>query len=334
MSVRTVARSLIRGVSWKNPVISTALHAIDPVDSLVRRINGQSFLPPYSVRARSAGIRPDIGGREFLQVGREIRGLLETHAGLTPASKTLEIGCGCGRNAFALAGLLENGNYTGMDIERVSLAEAKKSELLHRKRFSFDLLDVRNDAYNPQGTFTAAELVLPYQDRAFDVVFMVSVFTHMLTDEVKNYARQIARVLKPGGRCLFTAYLLDGRATTEFPFVSQQHSYANETVPEIAVAYRLDYLSRTFANHGMRLAAGPFWGSNARGQLPVPRAGRSGLRKVATIAHTVIRCRCAAKPRRLPQHLPAVDPNGLRGSASPHRARNWRWSHPTAAARY
>lgn len=268
MSVRTIARGLIRGVSWKNPVVSTMVHAVDPVDSLVRRMNGQNHLPPYSVRARSVGIRPDIGGKEFVQVGNSICNLLQAHAGLSPESKTLEIGCGCGRNAFALANFLKNGNYTGMDIERVALEGARKNRLLREKGFSFDLLDVRNDAYNPQGRYAAAEYVLPYPDRSFDVVFMVSVFTHMLTDEVKNYAREIARVLTAGGRCLFTAFLLDGRGATEFPFHAQEHSYANESIPGIAVAYRLDYLTSVFAETGMRLSAGPIWGATRGAVAP------------------------------------------------------------------
>jgi len=265
MSVRTIARGLIRGVTWKNPVVNTAVHAVDPVDSLVRRINGQQHLPPYSVRARSAGIGTDIGGREFIKVGRTICNLLITHAALEPESKTLEIGCGCGRNAFALAEFLGDGNYTGMDIERVALEGARSNERLRKKGFGFDLLDVRNDAYNPTGRWAAAEYVLPYPDEFFDVVFMVSVFTHMLTDEVKNYAAQIARVLKPAGRCLFTAFLLDGRPRTEFPFESQEHSYANQAMAAIAVAYRLDFLSSIFAAGGMRLTAGPLWGASHGG---------------------------------------------------------------------
>lgn len=260
MSVRTIARGLIRGVSWKNPVVNTVVHAVDPVDSLVRRINGQHYLPPYSVRARSVGIRPDIGGREFLEVGRTICNLLKTHAALAPESRTLEIGCGCGRNAFALADFLQDGGYTGMDIEKVALEGAKRNAWLRKKRFSFDLLDVRNDAYNPEGKYAASEYVLPYPDESFDVVFMVSVFTHMLTDEVDNYVGQIARVLKVGGRCLFTAFLLDGRGEGEFPFHAQQHAYANESIPGIAVAYRRDYLSSIFAAKGLQLSAGPLWG--------------------------------------------------------------------------
>lgn len=262
MSLRTFARGWVRGVSWKNPVVSVAIHAIDPLDSLARRMGGKLYLPPYSVRARSIGISSrDIGGKEFVQVGGEMASLLRTHAALTPDSKVLEVGCGCGRNAFALADYLHDGNYTGMDIERVALEAARGNPLLRGRNFKFDLLDVRNDAYNPNGRYLAAEYVLPYPDQFFDAVFMVSVFTHMLTDEVENYAGQISRVLRPGGRCFFTAFILDGRNDKEFPFRSQEHRCSNEAIPGIAVAYTTDFLSSTFATNGMKLTAGPLWGT-------------------------------------------------------------------------
>ena len=264
MSIRTVARGVIRGVSWKNPVVRVMVHAVDPLDSVARRIRGRSHLPPYSVRSRSVGIRPDIGGAEFVRDGMTIGALLRKHAGLTPDSRTLEIGCGCGRNAFALAGFLRDGNYTGMDVERVALEGARNNPLLRQKGFTFDFLDIRNDAYNPDGRYLATEYVLPYAGASFDVVFMNSVFTHMLTDEVRNYVRQIARVLRPGGRCYLTAYLLDGRAEGEFPFHAQQHSYANEAVPGIAVAYQSAFLASTFAASHMRPTAPPVLG-NAHG---------------------------------------------------------------------
>lgn len=264
MSIRTVARGLIRGVSWKNPVVSVMVHAVDPVDSVARRIRGRSHLPPYSVRARSVGIRPDIGGAEFVRDGMTIGALLRKHAGLTPDSRTLEIGCGCGRNAFALAGFLQDGHYTGMDVERIALEGARNNPLLRKKGFNFHFLDIRNDAYNPDGRYLASEYLLPYADASFDVVFMNSVFTHMLTEEVQNYTRQIARVLRPAGRCYFTAFLLDGRGEGEFPFHAQQHRYANEALPGIAVAYELAFLVSTFAACRMTLTAPPVLG-NAHG---------------------------------------------------------------------
>jgi len=261
MSVRSLARGLIRGVTWKNPIVNVVVHAADPVDFMVRRMNGRVHLPPYSIRVRSNGVRQDIGGEGFVQVGLTITSLLRARAQLAPQSRILEIGCGCGRNAIALADFLDDGNYTGMDIERVALQAARKNSLLRRKRFAFDFLDIRNDAYNPDGRYLATEYVMPYADQAFDVVFLISVFTHMLTDEVRNYAMQIARVLKPGGRCFLTAYLLDRNMEKQFGFRAQEHSYADESVPGIAVAYNSAFLLSTFAANGMVVSCGPLWGT-------------------------------------------------------------------------
>lgn len=124
---RQGSRAYPRG-SWKNPLVNV-VHVVDPVDSVARRMRGRSHLPPYSIRARSVGIRPDMGGREFV-----------SH---------------------------------GMDIERVALEGAEKNRMLRNKGFRFDFLDIRNDAYNPDGRYEAA---VPGIAVAYRLDFLESVF--------------------------------------------------------------------------------------------------------------------------------------------------------------
>jgi SAM-dependent methyltransferase len=261
MSIRTIVRRHLRGFSWKNPMVNAGLKVTDVIDYTARLANQRTYLPPFSIRVRSQGIKSDIGAARFQRSGRMTANLLHTYCKLTPDSKVLEVGCGCGTTAFGLAEVLKDGNYTGMDIERVSLAAASANSKLRQKGFQFEFLDIRNGGYNPEGKYLAAEYVFPYQDETFDIVFMTSVFTHMLTDEVLNYARQIARVLKPGGCLLLTAYLLDREMKIQFPFKAQEHSYVNEAIPEVTVGYRSAFLSSTLANNGMLCTAGPLWGS-------------------------------------------------------------------------
>ncbi len=40
-------------------------------------------------------------------------------------------------------------------------------------------------------------------------VLLTSVFTHMLPQDMDNYLSEVARVLKPDGRCLITYFLLN-----------------------------------------------------------------------------------------------------------------------------
>ena len=49
---------------------------------------------------------------------------------------------------------------------------------------------------------------LDFPDATFDFVCATSVFTHMLPAGVANYLREIRRVLRPGGRCLATFFVL------------------------------------------------------------------------------------------------------------------------------
>lgn len=260
MPTRLVGARLKAGATWKSLLFTFALHLIDPADYVVRVLKGHRKIPPFSVRARSIGAQRNFGGSRFVEGGRQIAAMLQKYAALTPDSRVLEIGCGCGRTAIALADILKDRKYTGMDIERVALESAAKNPLLRRKRFDLELLDVKNGLYNPSGAYSADQYVFPYLDHTFDVVFMTSVLTHLLTDEVRNYASQITRILQPEGRCYLTAFLLDKEMRRQFPYKAQEHSFTNPQCPESAVAYHSEFLTSTFAAAGMSLVAGPLWG--------------------------------------------------------------------------
>ena len=189
-------RNLIGGVSWQNPVVSMALHTLDPLDWLIREIRDLEHLPRYSVRVRSNGVRRQFGGRRFAHFGQVIGRLLKEHAGLVSTSQVLEIGCGCGRTAIALAADLDDARYTGVDIEKVSLNACRENRYLAQKTFNFDHLDVQNDVYNPNGGASARYYNFPFSDAQFDIIFLTSVFTHMLSDDVANYIKEISRMLK------------------------------------------------------------------------------------------------------------------------------------------
>ena len=262
--MRKQLKKLFPGVSWQNPLVNTIFKLIDPVDYALRMTRGLGHLPRYSIRVRSNGINKQFGGRNFHAFGEQLSDYLRTYAGLNEKSRVLEIGCGCGRTAFALAEVLEDGQFVGMDIEAASLASCSRTAVFRSKRFRFDLLDVQNDEYNPHGKFPAHEYVFPYESGEFDVIFLVSVFTHMLTDDVKNYIGEISRMLKPGGVCMVTTFLMDeGRESNglSFPLNEQEHYFYNPDMPEVAVGYFLDFYESNFAQHGLTLKYAPKLGS-------------------------------------------------------------------------
>jgi SAM-dependent methyltransferase len=153
-----------------------------------------------------------VGGS--FNVGFELLGYLIGFAGLRPDDDVLDIGCGTGRAAYALAYYLDpSASYAGFDIVEELVAWCRDVISPRRPNFQFVRVDIRNSFYNPHGTIRPSEFTFPYPDGSFDVAFANSVFTHMLTPEVTRYLEEAARVLRPGGRCLTTWFLFDDEAT-------------------------------------------------------------------------------------------------------------------------
>lgn len=253
-------RKVYSGVSWRHPVIAVGLRVLDPLDWLVRGVNGRAALPRYSVRVRSNGLRSQFGGGKFQREGSYIAELLARYANLGASSRVLEIGCGCGRTAIPLARTLTVGSFHGVDIDQVSIQACQRNSELQAKLFKFEWMDVFNREYNDGGSQPASSFRFPMTDDAYDIVFLVSVFTHMLPNDVANYIGEIARMLRPGGRCFFTTFLMDhGRSwqTMSFPYDFWEAMVYKHEFPEIAVGYRSDFFIEHFARHGMGLSGAP-----------------------------------------------------------------------------
>ncbi len=195
-------------------------------------------------------------GAEYLRYFREL-------GGLQPSHKVLEVGCGIGRIAVALAGYLSaDGEYRGFDIAREGIAWCRENITPRHPHFRFDWADVYNKTYNPRGTRRAAEFTFPYEDGRFDVVYTTSVFTHMLAADLARYLAESARVLKRGGRCLHTFFLLNdetaplmaaGRSLFKFAYALEGCRTVSRVEPEKAVAYDEARVRALFADCGLRI---------------------------------------------------------------------------------
>jgi SAM-dependent methyltransferase len=155
----------------------------------------------------------DVGDGDFAAIGREFADHLIRRAGLTPEARVLDIGCGVGRLARALAGHLSPaGRYTGFDVSAPAIAWCAAELAGRLPNFSFVCLDIVHPLYNPGGAVDPRRVVFPAAAAGIDVAAAVSVFTHLPPDVVGWYLREVRRVLAPGGRFLCTAFLLDDRS--------------------------------------------------------------------------------------------------------------------------
>ena len=209
----------------------------------------------------------------FISMGDEIvQHSLVGGAKLLPSHRFLDVGCGCGKLARPLTTYLNSeGGYDGIDITREVINWCQE-RYKNYPNFRFYFADLYNERYNPRGAFNASNYKFPFSNNEFDVVFVDSVFTHMVAEDIDNYIAEIARVMKLGGVCLATYFILDavsreniaaGLTSPKFAyeFKSQNCRVENPRVPEAAIAYDETFLRDLYSKHGlsMRIVHGE-WG--------------------------------------------------------------------------
>ena len=161
--------------------------------------------PPASL-ARSGGF-----GRRT-PVGRRWEKLIK-ETGLSPGGSVLDVGCGLGRIAVPLSGYLTDGRYEGFDIDAAAIEWCQQNITPLLPHFRFRTAAVFNDRYHAGGS-PAETFRFPYEDGVFNLAFLASVFTHMVTAEVAHYLAELRRVLCPGGTLLASYFLLNDESET------------------------------------------------------------------------------------------------------------------------
>ncbi len=199
------------------------------------------------------------GQGDFVDAGNTfLKNFLDT-CNLQRHHHILDVGCGIGRVARPLAGFLEQGGrYEGFDIVREGIDWCKK-HYLDYSNFSFKYVPLHNDLYNLSSELPAKAFRFPYPDQDFDLVVFTSVFTHMQPEAVKNYLDETFRVLKPGGHCFATFFLitktsesyLDQSPNSFFPYRYDDYFLHNNRVKDANIAYRYAYIKRMVEQSGL-----------------------------------------------------------------------------------
>ena len=181
-----------------------------------------------------------------------------TASGLKPDHAFLDLGCGSGRVASHLTGFL-TGDYLGIDIDKPRVDWCNDVIAAAHSNFRFHWLDASNRYYKKSGT-ALSENQLPAEDNSFDFCQMNSVFTHLDPTDSIHYLKEVARVLKPGGKLWATWFLLTDVARAR---MAQPGSTFNFTVGEgpdfyetedrslVAVAYDPEFVFTAIADAGL-----------------------------------------------------------------------------------
>lgn len=143
---------------------------------------------------------------------RAIARLAEQHLGKLGSLRALDWGCGWGRLTRTFVASRTFGDIWGIDIDHENLAWARRNI--------------------PSGSFVHVPLQPPTELPAnhFDLVYAVSVMTHLTRDSQTRWLKEIRRVLRPGGLAILTFH---GRTALAF-----------------ASAYLTERTVANFKNHG------------------------------------------------------------------------------------
>jgi len=149
-------------------------HFVDDYEKLVKRL--VATYPIDEAMSRAVGGNYEIVG--------QIEADIVTAAGLADGMAIVDLGCGSGRLASTLHQRM-NVSYVGIDIVQALLDYAQGKAPKYRF--------IRH-----------RDLSIPLDDASMDMVSAFSLFTHLQQAEIYIYLEECVRVLKPGGRVVFS----------------------------------------------------------------------------------------------------------------------------------
>lgn len=215
------------------------------------------FPPDHLIRLIGSNNHDD-----YISIADHFFNIFLTYGKLKPTDAVLDVGCGCGRLAWPLTDYLTTGTYDGFDVMPDAITWCTENMSKPFPNFKFKFTDVYNTEYNTGGKIKAKNFKFPYPDNSFDFTFLTSVFTHMVPDDLKNYAREVARTLKPTGTALITFFILNddsqrlretdaSKVKFPFPYGKDGIRVAAKERPEAVIAYPEPMAIQIMAESGL-----------------------------------------------------------------------------------
>lgn len=191
------------------------------------------------------------GGYEIIG---NIQAALLSSFGLSDGQVVIDLGCGSGRTAKAISKNFQL-DYLGTDVVN-------------------ELLDYASTVCPPNYRFKLhRELSVPANTAAADLIYAFSLFTHLLHEETYIYLLDAMRVLKPGGKLVFS-FLEFALPEHWHVFESTVSASRSRTGPHLNMFIERNIIC-TWADHiGFQVkefidGSTPIWNGHALGQSVV-----------------------------------------------------------------
>ncbi len=139
------------------------------------------------------------------KTGKVLLDLVCTRLGIADLSATdvLDVGCGVRFTQTILNLGVPIRSYTGVDVDRPLIDFLK--DAVRDPRFAFAHWDVHNPMYNKRAPRMTRDSRLPV-DGAYDLIWLFSVFTHLLPEDSDSMLHILRRHARPLGRLFFSCY--------------------------------------------------------------------------------------------------------------------------------
>jgi SAM-dependent methyltransferase len=207
-------------------------------------------VPPRRLRARTGA----PGAIEFLEGGATAARELAAAHPLADITSVLDLGCGSARVLPHVAALAPGAAGAGCDVDRDAIAWAA--------------------AHHPQFRWVQSgfEPPLPFEAGSFELIYSISVFSHLDESLADAWLHEVARLLEPGGVallsvhgpyaferfrsggvrtswCPWSAFERGPLAPDEFVFVPYRRSVWNQgELPGIGDSYGLAFHGSAYVN--------------------------------------------------------------------------------------
>ena len=166
-------------------------------------MRGQAVWPPpniyeqlYQTFSLENSDSDAVGRGSFDTIGL-IELVLLQRSGLQPSHTLVDFGCGTGRLAVHAIPALSQGHYIGIDVSQEMLRRLdERLRALPGSPCRVSLI------HQPLDTF-------PIVDCSVDMVCAFSVFTHMEHEDTFRYLRDARRIVRAGGRFVFSCLAMD-----------------------------------------------------------------------------------------------------------------------------
>ena len=258
-----IFRRLYKGASFDSRLFKVIGPFVNFADRLAQKslsTDADGRIPPFTLRARSAGVLNQFGGRRFTQSsfdflkfieGRDILSDVEKSSGET-APLVFDIGCGVGKFPRSLQVNDKKVRYIGVDIDKISIDYCRAK--LGKPGYEYFLIDVNNGTYRPSGNAEPlSEEFEMVEDESAKLIVAWSVFTHMELEHIRHYLSVMQKKLSKDGTALVSAFVHDERSLVNDHLKYEYNGgyVVNIENPMKAIGFKKDVFLSAFEEAGL-----------------------------------------------------------------------------------